>query len=419
VLPSGLPGGRAVLFTIGAAEPENAQIALLDLRTGQRTTLLRGGRDAQYVASGHLVYGADRGMSAVRFDLTRLTVEGDAVRVIDGMAEAPTGALNVAVTAAGTLVFVPAGTDGAALRTLAWVDRQGRETPLPSPARPYDSARLSPDGTRIAVSIRDQDNDIWTWDLSRQTLSRLTFDADMDVCPVWAPDGRRIVFASSRTGAYNLYARDVDGAARDVHVTAGANTQVPGSVTPDGRFIIGHEVRPQTASDLVRFALAPAEGAGPAAPEGLVETPFEEWNGEISPDGRFIAYQSEESGQSEVYVRPSDGPANARWQVSSGGGAEPVWTRGGRELIYRDASQRLTAVQAETGGPAFRSGRPSTLGITVESIGVAWRTYDVSADGQRFLVMKTLPERQQDTSPAGFVIVQNWFEELKRLVPTK
>ena len=419
VLPSGLPGGRAVLFTIGATEPENAQIALLDLRTGQRTTLLRGGRDAQYVASGHLVYGAGRGMSAVGFDLARLTVAGDSVRVIDGMAEAPTGALNVAVTAAGTLVFVPAGTDGAALRTLVWVDRQGRETPLPSPARPYDSARLSPDGTRIAVSIRDQDNDIWTWDLSRHTLSRLTFDADMDICPVWAPDGRRVVFASSRTGAYNLYARDVDGAARDVRLTAGANTQVPGSVTPDGAFLIGHEVRPRTASDLVRFALAPVEGAGPAAPEGLVETPFEEWNGEISPDGRFIAYQSEESGQSEVYVRPSDGAANARWQVSSGGGAEPVWTRAGRELIYRGAAQRLTAVPTETSGPAFRSGRPSTLGITVESIGVAWRSYDVSADGQRFLVMKTLAERQPDTSSAGFVIVQNWFEELKRLVPAK
>ncbi len=417
--PSGLPGGRAVLFTIGAAEPENAQVALLDLQTGQRTTLLAGGRDAQYVASGHLVYGAGRAMSAVRFDLARRAVVGDPVRVVDGMAVAPTGTLNVAVTTTGTLVFVPAGADVAPLRTLLWVDRQGRETAIPAPARPYDSARLSPDGTRIAVSIRDQENDIWTWDLARQTLARVTFDADMDICPVWMPDSRRVVFASSRTGAYNLYARDVDGAASDVRLTSGANTQVPGSVTPDGTRLIAHEVRPQTKSDLVRFALTPGVGAGLAAAEGLVETPFEEWNGEVSPDGRFIAYQSEESGQSEVYVRPSEVGATARWQLSSGGGAEPVWTLGGRELIYRDAAQRLTAVSVDTNGPVFRPGRPSTLGVTVEPMGVAWRTYDVSSDGQRFLVMKALPERPGDTSSTGFVVVQHWFEELMRLVPAK
>ena len=137
-----------MLFTIGAAEPENAQVAMLDLQTGQRTTLIRGGRDAQYVASGHLVYLAGRAMSAVRFDLSRGAVVGDPVRVIDGMAGAPTGALNVAVTQAGMLVFVPAGSDAVTLRSLAWVDRQGHETPIPAPPRPYQSARLSPDGTR-------------------------------------------------------------------------------------------------------------------------------------------------------------------------------------------------------------------------------------------------------------------------------
>jgi serine/threonine-protein kinase len=419
VSPSGLPGGRAVLFTIGAAEPENAQIALLDLQTGQRTTLLRGGRDAQYVASGHLVYGAGRAMSAVRFDLARLAVVGDPVRVVDGMAAAPTGTLNVAVTSAGTLVFVPAGAGAAPLRTLALVDRQGRDTPLPAPARPYDSARLSPDGTRIAVSILDQENDIWTWDLARQTLTRVTFDADMDVCPVWTPDSRRVVFASSRTGVYNLYARDVDGAASDLRLTSSANTQVPGSITPDGTRLIGHEVRPQTKSDLVGFALPAGGGAGLAVAEGLVETPFDEWNGEISPDGRFIAYQSEESGQSEVYVRPSEVGATARWQVSSGGGAEPVWTKGGRELIYRGAAQRLAAVAVDPSGPVLRVGRPSILAVTAEPMGEAWRSYDVSSDGQRFLVMKTLAARPQGAAFAGFVVVQNWIEELKRLVPTR
>ena len=419
VLPSGLPGGGAVLFTIGADRPEKSQIALLDLKTGQRTTLFRGGRDAQYTASGHLVYLAGRAMSAVRFDLSRRAVVGDPVRVIDAVAASPTSALNVAVTAAGTLVFVPGDTGNQTLRSLMWVDRQGHETPIGAPARPYDSARLSPDGTRVAVSIRDQENDIWMWDLARKTLTRLTFDADVDMNPVWTPDGRRVVFASSRTGVFNLYARDVDESTPDVRLTAGANTQLPSSVTHDGAFVIGQEVRLHTRSDLVRVALAPGRGAGATAAESVVETPLDEWNGEVSPDGRFIAYESDESGQSEVYVRPYPQASNARWQVSSGGGTEPVWTRGGRELIYRVDALRLTAVPVETPGLAFRTGTPSTLAVRVDPVSAAWRAYDVSADGQRFLVMRKPPDGLRATVPAGFVVVQNWFEELKRLVPAK
>jgi eukaryotic-like serine/threonine-protein kinase len=419
VLPSGLPGGGAVLFTIGADRPENAQIALLDLKTRQRTTVLRGGRDAQYAASGHLVYLAGHAMSAVRFDLSRRAVVGDPVRVIDGVAASPTSALNVAVTAAGTLVFVPGGTGNPTLRSLVWVDRQGHETPIGAPTRPYESARLSPDGTRVAVSIRDQENDIWIWDLARKTLTRLTFDADVDMNPVWTPDSRRVVFASSRTGVFNLYARDVNESTPDVRLTAGANTQLPSSVTHDGAFVIGQEVRLHTKSDLVRVALAPGRGAETTAAESVVETPFEEWNGEISPDGRFIAYLSNESGQSEVYVRPYQQASNARWQVSSGGGTEPVWTRGGRELIYRDDAQRLTAVPVETTGLAFRTGTPSTLVVSADRVSDAWRAYDVSPDGKRFLVMKKLPDSPRATVPPGFVVVQNWFEELKRLVPAK
>ena len=419
VLPSALPGAHAVLFTIGAAKPENAQVALLDLQTGNHTTLIRGGRDAQYVASGHLVYLAGRAMSAVRFDVSRRAVVGDPVRVIDGMADAPTGALNVAVTEAGMLVFVPAGSDALTLRSLVWVDRQGHETAIPAPPRPYQSVRLSPDSTRVAVNIRDQENDIWLWDLSRQTLTRLTFDADVDLSPVWTPDGRRIVFASTRTGVYNLYAREIDGSASDVRLTTGANTQLPDSVTADGVFVIGHEVRPQTRSDLVRFPLDPGRATGAMAAEGLVETPFEEWNGEVSPDGRFLAYQSDESGQNEVYVRPYPQVASARWQVSSSGGMAPVWTRKGRELIYLDGAHHLTAVAVDTTGPTIRTAVPATLVTTAYASPGPWRAYDVSADGQRFLVMKEGAARSQDASPPGFVVVQNWFEELKRLVPVK
>jgi serine/threonine-protein kinase len=419
LLPSGLPGGGAVLFTIGAAQPENAQLALLDLGTGQQTTLLRGGRDAQYVASGHLVYLAGRAMSAVRFDLPRRVVVGDPVRVIDGVAVTPTSALNVAVTRAGTMIYAPGGAGASTPRSLLWVDRHGRETPIAAPPRPYESARLSPDGTRVAVGVRDQENDIWTWDLARRTLTRLTFDADVDISPVWSADGHRVVYASPRAGVYNLYARAVDGSASDERLTSGANTQIPDSVTPDGAYIIGHEVRPQTKSDLARIALDPARGAPAAAAEGLIETPFEEWNGEVSPDGRFLAYQSDESGQNEVYVRPYPHVASARWQVSSGGGTEPVWTRGGRELIYLDIARHLTAQSVDTRGPTFHTGPPTTLVTSAYAAPGPWRSYDVSPDGERFLVMKDGAGKPQDLLATGFVVVQNWFEELRRLVPTK
>ena len=163
---------------------------------------------------------------------------------------------------------------------------------------------------------------------------------------------------------YNLYARNVDGATQDVRLTTGANTQLPDSLTPDGAFVIGHEVRPQTKSDLVRIPLNQERGAGGSAAEVLVEAPFDDWSGEISPDGRFLAYQSDESGQSEIYVRPYPLVVNARWQVSSGGGGQPVWTRGGRELVYLDGARHLTAVPVDPAGATFRAGTPVTLVTT-------------------------------------------------------
>ena len=191
------------------------------------------------------------------FDWRKQAVVGEPARVMDAVAATPTSALDVAVTGTGMLVFVPGGTATVEQRSLAWVDRQGRETPIAAPRRPYGSARLSPDGTRVAVNIRDQENDIWTWDSARQTLARLTFDADIDLAPVWTPDSRRVVFASSRAGGYNLYARDVNGSTADVRLTTSANTQVPDSVTTDGAFVIAHEVRPTTDSDIVRYRTFP------------------------------------------------------------------------------------------------------------------------------------------------------------------
>ena len=419
--PESLPGGRALLFTIAAAKPEDQQIAVLDLQTGQRRTLLRGGHDAQYVASGHLVYGAGSGLSAVRFDLARLTVVGDPVRVVEGLEATSIGAVNAAVTRTGTLVYVPGGAGGTTLRSLVWVDRQGRETPIPAPPRAYVSPRLSPDGTRVALEIRDQEQDIWTWDLARQTLTRLTFDPAIDLAPVWTPDGRRIVFASTRSGAPNLFVRPADGTGMDVRLTTSKNRQATTSVTPDGAFVVGYEVRPPQKNALIaRFALdggASGRGARTPVAEGFADTPFEGIGGEISPDGHFLAYESFESGRPEIFVRPYPQTANGRWEVSTEGGSRPAWTSGGRELIYLDGANRLTAVAVESTGPTFHVGTPAALLTTTYATPAPWRSYDVSPDGQRFLMIKE--GAGTDTAPPSFVVVQNWFGELKRLVPAK
>jgi serine/threonine protein kinase/Tol biopolymer transport system component len=419
--PSVLPGGRAILFTIAGDQPANAQIAMLDLETRQRSILIRGGSDARYVPSGHLVFASAGGLSAVRFDLARRAVVGDPVQVVDGVAVQANGKANASLTDAGTLVYVPGGQRDSAGRSLVWVDRQGHETPIPAPSRAYVGPRLSPDGTRIAVEIRDQENDIWMWDLARQTLRRLTFDPAIDRDPVWTPDGRRIIFASSRTGAFDLYARSADGTGPDVRLTAGTNSQYATSITPDGAIVIGNEVRPRTAFDIVRFPLdfKGEPGGRLSAPETVIETPFEERNGEVSPDGRFLAYQSNESGRFEIYVRPYPEIGTARWQVSSGGGNRPAWARGGRELFYLDDAGRLTVAPVETTGVTFEMGAPATLISTPYATPFAWRMYDVTADGQRFLMIKDPFSRSETTPAPTIVVIQNWLEELKQRVPAR
>jgi serine/threonine-protein kinase len=303
------------------------------------------------------------------------------------------------------------------------VDRQGHETPIPAPPGAYSSPRLSPDGTRVALeSLDDQGDEIWVWDLARHTLARLTFDPAADVSPVWTPDGRRIVFASTRSGVFNLYARAADGAGTDVRLTVGTTPLVPTSVTPDGAFVVGYEIRPQTGRDLVRVAMdreAGGSSAGTTEVESLVETQFAEFNGEVSPDGRYLTYQSNESGRAEVYVRPYPLVRNGRWQVSTGGGTRPAWTRRGRELVYLDIAARITAVPVETSGSTFRAGTPATLFPHVYAVPNVTRSFDVSADGQRFLMIKESAGGTEVATPPGLVVVQNWTEELKRLMPMK
>ena len=395
--PSVLPGGRAVLFTVLAtnASPDGAQIAVLDRTTGERKVLLSGGTSAQY-ADGFLVYGAAGTLRAVRFDLDRLTVLSDPVPVVDQVMTTNIGAANFAVSRGGSLVYVPGsfGNSTAPQRSVVWVNRQGRETPTKLPTRAYGDLRLSPDGTRIAAGIHDQQADIWIGDLARQTLTRLTFDPTVDQAPVWMPDGRRILWsAQAGSGVPNLFMQSADGTRAVEHLLANGNPRFPTSVSPDGTHAVFFENDPRTAQDIMMLDLQPQTGTGPRQPRPLIHTNAVELAPEISPDGHWLAYQSNESGQAEVYVRPFPDVDRGRWQVSTAGGTRPAWARNGRELFYLDGSGLLTSVPLRITGPTFEAGSPVRIltaryypGFT--GLGLDLRGYDVSPDGQRFLMIK-------------------------------
>jgi serine/threonine-protein kinase len=410
--PEILPGGQAVLFTITAATGgiDQAQVAILDLRTGTQTVLIRGGSHARYVSSGHLVYAAAGRLQAVAFDLARLAVVGTPVTIHP---EVPTNA-GLALAPDGTLVYIPGGVSPLA-RSLVWVDRQGHETPLPAPARDYAFPRLSPDGTRIAIYIPDQEIDIWLWDLARAKLTRATFDRGVDIYPVWRPpDGRQILFSSVRAGGVNLFAQAADGSGDVTRLTTSPNVQHATSVTPDGTRLVFAEISPTTGQDVMQLRLDSTHAVTP-----LVQTPFNERNAEVSPDGRWLAYEANDSGRFNIYVRPFPDVSSGYWQVSTDGGTRPLWERNSRELFYLSLTGALMRVGV-TPGRTWAATAPTKLfdGQYGASANQSGRTYDVAPDGKRFLMIKAAGSADQTAVPTSLVVVQNWREELKRLVPT-
>jgi serine/threonine-protein kinase len=304
-------------------------------------------------------------------------------------------------------------------RTLVWVNRDGREEPLTAPQRPYSIPRVSPDGTQVAVDVRDAENDIWVWSLERATLTRLTFDPLFDRFPVWYSDSRRIAFSSQRGGSRgDLFWQMADGTGQAELLAKGKdNSQVfPTSFSPDGTRLLVHGDPNGTQVDDI--GIVSLGGGADKAVTPLLATMFEEENADVSPDGRWLAYESDESGQLEVYVRPFPKVDAGRWQVSTGGGTQPAWARSGRELFYRSGDAVLS-VPVETSA-SFVARNPVVLFKGQYAPTLGGRNYDVSPDGRRFLMLKVAAAgASAQTPPARFTVVENWFEELKRLVPTK
>src|SRR5262245_8810958 len=328
--PDVLPGGRDILVsvTIGAPGFDQSRIGVMSLETGTYRTIVDQGYHPRYMPSGHIVYALDGNLMAVPFDARRRITTGPPVPLVDGVRSTPAiGKVCFGVSSTGFLVYDPGTTLGRAQRTLWWVDRAGNEEAVPVPPRSYVYPRLSPDGTQVALDIRDQDKDIWIWDLAGRNLRRLTFDPGVDSFPVWTPDGRRIIFASapeSNPLPSVLYSQAADGSGQPERLAEGASGQTPQSVSPDGTRLIFRQSDPKTAIDLYTLPLS-----GEHRPSPLIRTPFAEQNAEISPDGRWVAYQSNESGRDEIYVRTFPDAESGRWQVSTDGGSKPLWSRNG------------------------------------------------------------------------------------------
>ena len=298
--PEVLPGGRQVLYTVLAiSDLDAAQVAVLDLATGASKTLIRGGYHAHYVASGHLVYAAGGTLRAVAFDPDRLEIRGTPVPVVPRLLTTNNGGADFGVSTNGTLVYVDAPGRGlSSRRMLVWVDRQGREQPVNLPIRAYTYGQLSPDGTKVALDIRDQENDIWIWDVARGTLQRLTFDPGLNRGAVWTPDGKRLAFSAAKPdGSEETYWQAADGSGVAERLTESTmRGAVPNSFLPDGSGLLYTE--PDGSRDVWMVKVN-----GPRTGQRLIATAANEQNGVVSPDGHWLAYQSNESGRDEIYVQ--------------------------------------------------------------------------------------------------------------------
>jgi Tol biopolymer transport system component/tRNA A-37 threonylcarbamoyl transferase component Bud32 len=402
-----LPSGSGVVFTIWRGGLADAEIAVLSLRTRQIKKLVRG-TYARYARSGHLVYTRfDGALLAAPFDQSRLELTGPATPLIEGIVVKPGGGSDFTLSDGGMLVY---SSGESQLKQLVWVNSDGTEHPLdPTLRRDFRAVALSPDGARIAVSFPAELGstvDVWVYDLRQRTLSRLTYGGQNDR-PVWTPDGRRVTFVSNRKGLPAIYTTPWDGSGPAESLLASSRGLQEPAWSRDGRVLVLREglIAGPGSRDIIY--LRPGLDS---APRPFLATSFEENTPTPSPDGRWLAYVSDESGHQEVYVRPFPGPGG-RGQVSDEGGVEPLWSPDGRSLYYRSAAGDLMTADIRVVPTLVIGSRRKLFSTTsYQRGGGVYRAYALSPDGRRFLFMK----REGGAREVELRVVLNWFDELKR-----
>jgi serine/threonine-protein kinase len=416
--PQALPGG-AVLFTSfhRTAGYDDASLVVQREAGGERKVVHRGGYHGRYLRSGHLVYVHKGTLFVAPFDLARLEVTGSAAPALDGVYSRPGAAgSQFAFSDAGLLAYLPGPSRGQEL-PLQWLDASGKTEVLR--ATPFDGAniRFSPDGRRLAMNIYDgTQHDVWLYEWERDTISRFTFDSENDLVPIWAPDGRAIAFASARADKTpNLYLQPVDGAGATVRLTQSRNMQTPNAWHPSGTSLVFEEQTVAGGTDLMLLPLEtdPTTSWKPGKPTVLLGSPAVESDATFSPDGRWLAYSSNDSGRFEVYVRAFPGSAG-QWQVSTGGGRFPVWSRTVNHLFYRAADLKLMVTEF-VADDSFRAGKPRAWSARLDDRGPN-RSFDLHPDGKRFAVLRSLAPEAKRTH-ISFIF--NFADELRRIAPAR
>jgi serine/threonine-protein kinase len=411
--PSFLPSGKAILFTIGMADTytyDDAEIGVISLETGKKKILIQGGTSPRYSPSGHLIYARAGQLLAIPFDPDKLEVTGQPFPVANGLfMSANTGMAAFSISSAGHLVYA-AGPEEHGTRVFVWVDKDGRKSALPLKQSSYLHPRLSPDGRQLAYEVEGASHDIFTYDFARGTTTRMSLDGASH-WPLWTPDGRRLTFRSWKTGTMTMWWMPADQSGPAQLLTNIGSMQSPESWSPDGKTLAFTQMDdPQSGSDIYMLPLD-----GDRKPHVFFRTQFSEGSPKFSPNGKWVAYSSNESGQPEIYVRAY--PTGEKIPISNNGGTDPLWRHDGRQLYYRLGD--LMMVVDVSYGRSLEVSKPKVLwrgnylagaGSSCGMAGPTSANYDVTPDGERFLMI-------QDASPTAecerLRVVSNWSLELR------
>jgi Tol biopolymer transport system component len=416
--PQVLPGGKAVLFTASptAGAFDGANIEVMSLADHRRKTLVRGGTFARYLPSGHLIYVNRGTLFAVPFDVDRLEVHGTPAPVLDQVGyNAAQGSAQLDFSQAGTLIYRSGGAGGGLL-TVAWLDGAGKTQPLLAKPGNYGRPSLSPDGQRLAVEVTEgSGTDIWVYDWQRDTMTRLTFTGTA-LGPLWSPDGRYIAFRAVGGG---MSVTRSDGSGQPQPLTQSKNLQYPWSFTPDGKRLAFFEQDSKTSYDLWTVPLeSDSAGLRAGKPEVFLQTPAQEVFPSFSPDGRWMAYSSDESGSFQVYVRafPDKG---GKWQISNSGGNYPMWSRTGHDLFFEASDNHIMVAAYTEKGDSFMADKPRMWSEKQIGGTIGNRNVDLAPDGKRIVAIMPVETAEGQKAQNQVIFLMNFFDEIRRRTATQ